>query len=269
MNTRINLPVIFAAAVLGASSCAVSSYVARDAQTLQISCASVRQMPVVAELAVSDIRATADTCYKSYFWNTREAAMKRNVASSLLAASNADVLVHPMTDVEKENLKFPYVSTKVKVSGYPAHYKNFRSATAEDFEVLDKADGKDVEEQSEGGIVINIGSYYAPADRVLNQGQTSVLGLVGSKVSKTTKQEISSASKAKSKYRKTGFSWGCLVLTNDSCVNGLFETGIGGAFGCFELFLRYHLSFGEKYLQTEHYPYRYEGGFHLGQGFKF
>ncbi len=129
------LPLFYACLALSLCSCtslqtvAYSEYATVDPQ------ASMYAVPLVADLEVSDTRITyQETVYTDLSNLSQPAAqnllnnLKNSVLLHAIKAHNADVLV--LSQVEAENQGLTQVV--VKVTGYPAVYKNFRNATKDD-----------------------------------------------------------------------------------------------------------------------------------------
>lgn len=88
---------------------------------------NVTQIPVVADLDVKP----KDSATLSFSANGNMADMKNEVVALLLNNHKADVLVSPSYDIETLGNR-----TTVTVYGYPATYKNFRSAKPSDTSVI-------------------------------------------------------------------------------------------------------------------------------------
>jgi len=117
---------VFLGALLLLSSCATVSKV-ETAKTLEIYGPGVIQNPVIADLDVQDkkVRGTATGPRSSAEW-------VRNMALvNAIKAANADVLVAPVYEMETVRRQ-----TTVTVTGFPATYKDFRSATVADSSLI-------------------------------------------------------------------------------------------------------------------------------------
>jgi hypothetical protein len=84
---------------------------------------SILQVPVLVDLEVSPSKVTGTAS----FTNQPVDYVKGMAVADALKNSNSDVLVEPSYDVETSNM-----TIKVTVKGYPATYKNFRTATKGD-----------------------------------------------------------------------------------------------------------------------------------------
>lgn len=135
----ISLMVILA----GMSSCTVSNYLTttRTARSLEIK-SDIKQMPTVADLVVDTVYVRKDTTWtntsKSF---TTKAAMRELLIGAMMEKANADVIIQP-----RENLVVKSQSSKqlmrMEIYGYPARYRNFRTATEEDLRILNGIDPK-------------------------------------------------------------------------------------------------------------------------------
>ncbi len=123
---------VFVALIL--SSCAVTN-TTHMAKTLDIK-SEVIQMPTVVELDVSKQREASDV----FKWtNCAFSSQKRigvkektnEAIAQILDKTNADVLLEPKVSIDRRIGAFSSKYT-LSVSGYPARYKDFRTATIED-----------------------------------------------------------------------------------------------------------------------------------------
>lgn len=124
-----------AAAVL--SSCAVTR--TRTARTVDLD-SEITQMPTVVELDIAETREYSEV----FRWTNSLIQFNRRVSvramtdeavAGLLERSGADVLVEPHVSVDRDIRLFATDYT-LTVSGYPARYSSFRTATAEDIEKI-------------------------------------------------------------------------------------------------------------------------------------
>jgi hypothetical protein len=109
------------------ASCATVKKV-ETAKTLEIYGPGVIQNPVIADLDVQQqkVRGTASG-------RTSATETLKNVALvNAIRTANADVLVAPVYELETTGGR-----TTVTVSGFPATYTNFRTATAADSSLID------------------------------------------------------------------------------------------------------------------------------------
>jgi hypothetical protein len=84
---------------------------------------SVLQVPVLVDLEVSPTKVTGTAS----FTNQPVDYVKGMAVADALKNSNSDILVEPSYDVQTSNM-----TIHVTVKGYPATYKNFRTATKGD-----------------------------------------------------------------------------------------------------------------------------------------
>lgn len=129
--------IIIAAVASVLASCAVTK--TRTARTADIS-SEITQMPTVVELDVADKREKSDV----FEWANRMFSFKRRISvkektqeavAQILERTNADVLIEPKVSVDRRIKPFATDYT-LSVSGYPAKYKAFRTATVEDIETV-------------------------------------------------------------------------------------------------------------------------------------
>ncbi|MFN8350710.1 MAG: hypothetical protein U0U25_04520 [Flavobacteriales bacterium] len=118
------MPVLLIAGLL--TSCA--SLKTRTAHTADIQ-GPVVHTPVLADLEVAGTKATGQATASA--GNSIEAVKNMAVAEAL-KATGADLLVEPTFETQKKSGK-----TIVSVTGFPAKYKNFRPARAEDIPLMD------------------------------------------------------------------------------------------------------------------------------------
>ncbi len=108
------------------TSCSTPTNIS-TAKTANIN-ANVVSTPVIADLDVKDKKVVGTASYD------REMPVdyvKDMAVATALKTVSADVLVEPNFDIQKLGMR-----TSVTVSGYPATYKNFRSAKAADSTLL-------------------------------------------------------------------------------------------------------------------------------------
>lgn len=67
----------------------------------------------------------------------RKNAVSYAIYQALKINGNADVMLEPKHEIKSENGRI----TSVKVSGYAAHYRNFRTATQQDLKLLKEGKG--------------------------------------------------------------------------------------------------------------------------------
>jgi hypothetical protein len=98
----------------------------------------VTHIPVTADLDVQGTKTQGfysgagkyDKATKTYSFN--EDACKNLAVQNAIERAGADILIEPMFAIETVG-----GTITVKVTGYPATYKNFRSATLKDKELLE------------------------------------------------------------------------------------------------------------------------------------
>lgn len=121
-----------------ATSCSVTKVV-RDSRVVDLDC-NVMQMPTVAELEVDENPVEADTTWRKTMFDGTTFSKKQytsNLIASILEKNNADVLIEPKVSHESKGNVFS-TSHKLTVSGYPARYVKFRTASLEDVMVINE-----------------------------------------------------------------------------------------------------------------------------------
>lgn len=111
-----------------------------------VSCSTIKKTSQVAPVATPvqtitmaelDIQPVKSELTYSWGWNPFRCVsvenVKGNLRAEILKQTNADVLVEPNYIVRKGGL---FRGGSVTVIGYPATFKNFRTATNEDAELL-------------------------------------------------------------------------------------------------------------------------------------
>lgn len=128
-------PLVLLASVLALGSCSVARRV-HTARALTIE-SEVTQMPTVAELDVAPQCAGADTAWvvRPFKHAASLKAQQQELVARILATASADVLVEPRIAHESHRRWFR-TDHYLKVSGYPARYKAFRTASTEDIEKI-------------------------------------------------------------------------------------------------------------------------------------
>lgn len=120
------------------TSCSVTKVV-RQSSVADLDC-NVMQIPTVAELEVDENPVTADTTWRKTLFDGTTISKKQctsNLIASILEKNNADVLIEPKVSHESTGNIFS-ASHKLTVSGYPARYAKFRTATLEDVQVMNE-----------------------------------------------------------------------------------------------------------------------------------
>jgi len=154
---------IFIALVIlaGMSSCSIPSVTTtnRTARSFVIE-TDIQQMPTVADLVVDTVYVRKDTTWTNTAKSiTTKAAMRELLIGAMMEKANADVIIQP-----RENLVVKAQSSKqllrMEIYGYPARYRNFRTATEEDLRILN---GIDPQPANYNTIYIGGGYQSAPA----------------------------------------------------------------------------------------------------------
>lgn len=129
--------IIIAAAASVFASCAVTKTHSARTATVQ---GEITQMPTVVELDVAEKRETSDV----FEWVNKLFSFKRRIGvkektqeavAQILERANADVLIEPKVSIDRKIKPFSVEHT-LSVSGYPAKYSSFRTATVEDIETV-------------------------------------------------------------------------------------------------------------------------------------
>ncbi len=107
------------------SSCAVVK--TNTVKTQDVYETGVLHSTVVANLEVKETRVTGTAMGQS----TEAEKLKIDAAAQAIEKASADILVEPRYKIETVSSR-----TTVTVTGYPATYKNFRTMTEEDKELL-------------------------------------------------------------------------------------------------------------------------------------
>lgn len=127
--------IVAAASVL--ASCAVTRTHSARTATVQ---SEITQMPTVVELDVAEKREKSDI----FEWTNRMFSFKRRTGvkektqeavAQILERADADILIEPKVSLDRKIKPFATDYT-LSVSGYPAKYKAFRTASVEDIETV-------------------------------------------------------------------------------------------------------------------------------------
>jgi hypothetical protein len=110
----------------GLTSC--SSFKSSTTKSMGIYGAGIIQKPVLVDL---DVKGTRVTGMANGLTNKNLEMVKQDAVADALKKADADILVEPKFETAIRN---GHIS--VTVTGFPATYKNFRSITAEDVELL-------------------------------------------------------------------------------------------------------------------------------------
>ena len=138
---------IFCVAVIAffVTSCS-NTYNLTDNNTHLLTVASSAQtMPVVADLQVSNSKITFDMTFKNnlalrdiseFSASPKVQYMIKLTLNKAAEKYDADIIVAPNYNITTSE---DFRSVTVSVTGYPATYANFRTATAEDVEIIKNA----------------------------------------------------------------------------------------------------------------------------------
>lgn len=156
------LTVISVCAAVGLSSCSLFQRTAttHTARTIEIE-TDIQQMPTVADLVVDTVYVREDTTWTniSFKYTMPKAEMRKVLLGEMMEKANADVIVQPREKVTN-GIYHPFKQTyTMEVWGYPARYRNFRTATEEDIRILN---GIDPQPTNYNTIYINGGGNYSP-----------------------------------------------------------------------------------------------------------
>jgi len=157
-NFRFLLISVFV--LVGFSSCGLmkSTSTTRTARTIEIK-ADIQQMPTVADLVVDTVLAKNDTSWTniSFKHMMLKSEMRKVLLGEMLENTDADVIVQPREKVQTKVYHPFKQSYTMQVVGYPARYRNFRTATEEDLRILQGLDPQPVNYNT---IYIGAGSDY-------------------------------------------------------------------------------------------------------------
>lgn len=144
-NFRFLLISVFV--LVGFSSCGTmrSTSTTRTARTLEIE-ADIQQLPTVADLVVDTVLAKNDTSWTNISFKhvMLKSEMRKVLLGEMLENTNADVIVQPREKVQTKVFHPFKQSYTMQVVGYPARYRNFRTATEEDLRILQGLDPQPV-----------------------------------------------------------------------------------------------------------------------------
>ncbi len=119
---------ILMAAAVALSACSKQVFKTHTARVAGVP-AKMESMTNISDLEVSEVKVTGSSSDKILSKKQKE----ENAIANALQKTGADILVEPQftyTYNKKGKL------TSVEVSGYPARYKQFRSVTREDAEII-------------------------------------------------------------------------------------------------------------------------------------
>jgi hypothetical protein len=127
MNTAIGI--LIAIALVGCATVTTDTRFAfEEAKVAFMKDAGVFHIPVIAELDVSQAKITGTASGS----NESLQILRVRAVNNALSTNNADVLLEPRFSFESS-----FRGTTVTVTGFPANYKNFRSITESDTQLLD------------------------------------------------------------------------------------------------------------------------------------
>lgn len=129
----------------GMSSCGISTWTTTKstARSFVIE-PNIQQMPTVADLVVDTVYVRKDTTWTNNKKATMsKEAMRELLIGAMLEEASADVIIQP-----RENVVVSSQSSKqtlrMEMYGYPARYRNFRTATEQDLKILNGIDPQPV-----------------------------------------------------------------------------------------------------------------------------
>ena len=144
-NFRFLLISVFV--LVGFSSCGTmrSTSTTRTARTFEIE-SDIQQLPTVADLVVDTVLAKNDTSWTNISFKhvMLKSEMRKVLLGEMLENTNADVIVQPREKVQTKVYHPFKQSYTMQVVGYPARYRNFRTATEEDLRILQGLDPQPV-----------------------------------------------------------------------------------------------------------------------------
>lgn len=212
----------------------------------------------VHNLTVADVNVSKERVSHTYNWNWDPLSTislsdkKKSAAAELLNEQGGDVLVEPQYVVKRRGV---FRGGEITVSGYPATYRNFRSMTQSDADIIATIDPKTEDSKSPLAFVTNIfkpsdGKKAAKPKKRRTPGfrlDHQFVNLLGGPVFDNNNDNIFGS--VGLMWGKTGDSWGYYVkgmlIGNDddkltgaltvgalkrvsNTVNIFFGTGIGG-----------------------------------------
>jgi len=129
--------------VASMSSCSVfrPTTTQRTARSFEIE-TDIKQMPTVADLVVDSAYVRQDTAWTNilFKYTVSKAAMRNELIGLMLENNDADIIVQPR-EKSTTTVHHPFKqSYTMEIYGYPARYRNFRTATEEDLRILNGID---------------------------------------------------------------------------------------------------------------------------------
>lgn len=107
-----------------------------SARSIEIE-AEVRQMPTVADLVIDSNYVREDTTWtNTYKYIVSKNDMRKVLLGQMLEKAKADVIIQPRENVTTAAFH-PFKQTyTMEIYGYPARYRNFRTASEQDLRIL-------------------------------------------------------------------------------------------------------------------------------------
>lgn len=210
---HIRIILFCALAIAGMSSCGVSRGTVTTARTLEIEI-HIAQMPTVADLVVDSVLQSSDTAWTNTFKNlTSKNEMRRVMVGNILEKSEADVLIEPR-EIYTKTIHSPFKSDhKLRVVGYPARYRNFRTATEDDLRILNGLDPQP----------INYNTIYIGGGTDQRQTFGAAMTTKNAQTQTIEKKELAAPKYVRKKYHGTfevGYSALFLEYSADPVMNG-------------------------------------------------
>ncbi len=113
-----------------------SAYTLRSGKSIDIQ-SNIVQMPAVADLVVDTTYVTADTTWQNTFGHTvMKKDMRKVLIGKMMEETKADVIIEPHEQVVSQQEKAFKKNYQMTISGYPARFRHFRTATLEDLRIL-------------------------------------------------------------------------------------------------------------------------------------
>lgn len=140
-----HIRILFLISVLASMySCAVmNTTTTRTARSYVIE-TDIKQMPTVADLVVDSVYAKEDTTWTNSFkQNTSKSDMRKLLLGKMLEDNDADVIIQPR-ESSKTTTQGAEQTNYMQVYGYPARYRNFRTATEQDLRIINGLDPQPV-----------------------------------------------------------------------------------------------------------------------------
>lgn len=134
---KISIVLLTGSVILSAlSSCSVTNVVHRDAKTAQLDC-NVMVMPTVVELKVEDTPISAEATWTNELFKnvSFQQDETNNLIAAMLEEKGADILLEPKIE---HNVTGSIINSthNLKITGFPAKYSCFRTATLEDVMII-------------------------------------------------------------------------------------------------------------------------------------